>query len=106
MKKTRSLGVDYGLARIGLALSDEKKIIASPYAVLSVTKKQEETVKQLLQTIKEIEDDRCCHIDEIVFGLPLHMDGRLSFLSDEVQKFIHILTPKLPHTKIVTWEER
>jgi len=45
--KTRILGIDFGIARIGLALSDENKIIAQPLHVITMEKRLDPTLKKL-----------------------------------------------------------
>jgi putative Holliday junction resolvase len=64
----RILALDPGERRIGLALSDPAGIIASPYAVLD---RHTSDVAERLQQICRDE-----HVDRIVVGLPVTLDGR------------------------------
>lgn len=64
----RILGVDYGDARIGLALSDELGILASP---LETYKSQ--SMRKDIDYISAIAKGRNC--EKIVVGLPLNMNG-------------------------------
>ena len=64
----RILGVDYGDARIGLALSDELGILASP---LETYKSQ--SMRKDIDYISAIAKDKNCA--KIVVGLPLNMNG-------------------------------
>ncbi len=105
-KRTRSIGVDFGLARIGLAYSDESKIIASPLALLKVDKKSKDTVKKTFDAIKGHEQELGYEVDTIVVGMPLMMSGRSGLMADEVTHFVEKLQELLPDTKIVTWDER
>lgn len=66
----RTLGIDYGDKRIGLALSDELGIIASPLEVYR-RKSLEEDLKYLAKII----DDK--KVGDIVIGLPINMDGTM-----------------------------
>lgn len=66
----RTLGVDYGARRVGLALSDEGGTIATPYDVLHVTSPQQAAVLVGAVIRKE-------GVHRIVVGLPLNMDGTL-----------------------------
>jgi putative holliday junction resolvase len=102
---TRILGVDYGLKRLGLALSDERKIIASPLLTLQAESKSELTALKLLEAIAKICKDQRCEIEEIIIGLPLMMSGTTGFLADEVKHFVQLLqqTTSIP---IRMWDER
>ena len=63
----RLLGVDFGTKRIGLALSDETRTLASP---LGVVHGGEKALCREVETLRESEE-----IDAIILGLPLNMDG-------------------------------
>ena len=68
MQYGRIMGIDYGRVRIGIALTDPLKTIASPYEVYkSVSRKKD--IEYFVKLIKEKE------VDKIVLGLPLNMDG-------------------------------
>ena len=101
----RILGIDYGLARIGLALSDESQIIAMPLMVLQASKKSEETVHNLVTILNDIAIKYQCTIAEIVIGLPLMMSGKTGFLADEVKHFVQIFSQNCS-IPIKTWDER
>jgi len=64
----RYLGIDYGTARIGIALSDACSVIASPLKTVKA-----EPVKNAVMEIAEICSEKS--VEEIVIGLPLHMNG-------------------------------
>lgn len=66
----RVMGVDYGDKRVGVALSDPLKIIASAFEVVQ-NKSQSGVIDRLLEIIREYD------VDEIVMGLPLQMDGEI-----------------------------
>lgn len=102
---TRLLSVDYGLVRIGLALSDESKTIALPLSVLKAEKKMEKTAEALIAFIEGIEKERNCLIDKVVVGLPLRMNGAPSMMADEVTEWAGLLRQK--NTRLVVlWDER
>lgn len=68
MQYGRIMGIDYGRVRIGVALTDLLKTIASPYEVYkSVSRKAD--VEYFKKLIKEKE------VELVVIGLPLNMDG-------------------------------
>ena len=95
----RVAAIDFGLKRLGIALSDETKLIASTQKTLLASKTSEETAKNLLQAIEDQS------VDEIIFGNPLHMNCNVSFLADEVKHFIAILQKFTP-IPIKLWDER
>jgi len=101
----RILGVDYGLTRIGLALSDERQVIAMPLNVLLADKRTERTVANLLVVIDELSQKYQSEIVEIVIGLPLMMSGQTGFLADEVKHFVQLLSQSCS-IPIKTWDER
>lgn len=85
MKKKRIASIDYGLKRIGLAISDENQIIATSLGVIEAGKSSGETIQKLLAAFKEYE------LEKIVIGYPVHLNGKIGFLADEVQHFISLL---------------
>ena len=77
--ETRILAIDYGLKRIGLALSDPLKIFAYPFKTLSNDNK-------FFYVLKELVDIQ--GITEIVVGYPLKENGEKSSSTLEVEKFV------------------
>lgn len=96
-KKTRLLGIDFGMKRIGLARSDPSKQIASPLKTLIAAKTLEGTVDLILKELDEVE--------AIVMGLPLLLSGKDSETTTTVRKFAALLEEKsgLP---LILWDER
>ena len=76
----RILGVDYGDSRIGLALSDPNKIIASPFKTIK-NKGFDKTKKKIFDIIKEN------NVELIVLGLPISMSGTDTNQTKKVRKF-------------------
>ena len=76
----RILGVDYGDSRIGLALSDPNKIIASPFKTIK-NKGFDKTKKKISDIIKENK------VELIVLGLPISMSGTDTNQTKKVRKF-------------------
>ena len=104
-KATRIIGIDYGMARIGIAVSDEFKMIASPIMTLAADKKSERTLQYLLEILAQHQTEHHYQISEIVLGYPLMMSGKVGFLADEVQHFADLLRQALPYP-ITLWDER
>ncbi len=105
MGPKRLLGVDYGMRRLGLALSDERQIIATPLETLEAEKKTEQTIAKLLALVSQLEQELKCEIEEILIGLPLMMSGKTGFLADEVKHFAEALS-RSTSVPIRTWDER
>lgn len=81
----RILGIDYGGARIGIAVSDPLGIIASEVCVL-----QNINHEEVLANLKEIID--YYKISKIVLGLPLNMNDTEGFQAEIVREFGNLLT--------------
>ena len=62
------MGIDPGGKRIGIAISDENKIVATPYTTI-IKDNYADLVSQIKKVFKEHQ------IDGIVIGNPLNMDG-------------------------------
>lgn len=103
--KKRVIGIDYGMARIGLAVSDERKIIATPLRTLPAEKKSEQTVVKLLAFLHDHEKEFGYEIEAIVVGYPLLMSGKKGLLADEVNHFVELLKEHII-VPVTTWDER
>lgn len=101
----RIVGIDYGLARIGLAVSDERKILASGLTTLTAEKKAEATTVKLVQELTKHAAANSYTIEKIVVGMPLLMSGQRGMLADEVEHFIGLLKTHVD-IPIVVWDER
>lgn len=106
MKLTRLIGIDYGMARIGLSYSDTSKIIASPLAIINAEKKAKATVQKVVACLEEHQKELGYEVEKIVVGLPLMMNGKAGLMVDEVLHFIDLLKEALPDTPIETLDER
>lgn len=95
----RIAGIDYGTVRLGIALSDENQIIASPHGVLQAKKRSEETADALLAFLAPHQPSA------IVIGLPNKLSGKSSFMADEVAHFAALLEKKTT-IPIILWDER
>jgi putative Holliday junction resolvase len=102
---TRIVGIDYGMARLGIAISDERKIIARPLMTLRAEKRLEATVAALVKTLRAAEQEQRFTIAELVIGLPLHMSGKHGVIADEVTHFSELLKGQ-SGWHLVLWDER
>jgi putative Holliday junction resolvase len=82
----RVAAVDFGLKRIGLAVSDKERKIALPVSIVEGGKRALQNIKQALP-LKEI--------DLIVLGLPLEMSGKKGPMAALVEAFAKTLEEAL-----------
>ena len=97
-KKSRLMGIDPGRKRVGIAISDENKIIASPLTTI-IKNKYSDFVKEIIKIVEENQ------IKGIVVGNPINMDGTASHSSQSAKDLAINLSKDV--TKNVTlWDER
>jgi len=97
-KKSRLMGIDPGRKRVGIAISDENKIIATPYTTI-IKNKYSDFVKEIIEIFKENQ------IKGIVVGNPINMDGTSSS-SSQSAKDLAINLSKDVTENVVLWDER
>ena len=97
-KKSRLMGIDPGKKRIGIAISDENKIIATPYTTLIKS-----DYSKLLRDIKQIILEN--NIKGIIIGNPINMSGTPS-QSSQSAKDLAISLSKDITENITMWDER
>ncbi|MBU1001261.1 MAG: Holliday junction resolvase RuvX [Proteobacteria bacterium] len=85
----RILGIDFGLKRVGLALTDPMETMAFPHRTL-VRSTRDALFSELL-TIIEAEA-----VEEIVVGLPLNLDGSDSMTTRQARNFAQSLGRRTP----------
>lgn len=103
--KTRIIGLDFGTARIGVAISDERKIIATPLSTLKCEKKSADTAAKLINEINRYARENNYAIENIVIGMPLLLSGKKGHLADEVSHFVDLLK-QLTTIPVTVWDER
>ena len=96
----RTLGIDYGEARTGFAITDALNITVQGLE----TVKNEGNDKSLLKKIDEFLIKY--EIDTIVIGMPFNMDGSESKRMELTKKFMHKLKCKYNKLKIDYIDER
>ena len=82
---SRCIGIDLGSKRVGLALSDEMNMIASPYKTL-IFKNEKDLLDQLKLIIVDFK------VKTIVLGLPLNMNGEDSAQTKKIREFKSVLS--------------
>ena len=96
----RILGIDYGEARAGIAITDELKITSQGLRTINHNGNDKKLLAELDQIMEEYE------IETIVVGMPLLLNGDKSKRAEITEKFIHKLKCKYNKIKIVTQDER
>jgi putative holliday junction resolvase len=95
-EQARILGIDFGLKRVGMALSDPLRIFAYPYQTLS-------NDKNLWNEIKKIIDEK--NVEKIILGYPLRENGLKSQVTEEIEKFQKDLKSRF-RIEVILWDER
>ncbi len=94
----RILAVDYGSRRIGLAVSDPLKIVATPLETLVITGEKEAV--PLLKQVIDINE-----VDTVLVGYPLGLHGNKTDQTRRVDQFIDQLKQAVS-ARIIPWDER
>ena len=97
-KKSRLMGIDPGRKRVGIAISDENKIVATPYTTV-IKNKYSDFVKDIKKIVNENQ------IKGIVIGNPINMDGSPS-QSSQSAKDLAINLSRDVTVNITLWDER
>jgi len=97
-KDARLFGVDLGEKTIGLALSDVRRTIASPFETLKRTKFRADAERLL--ALAKLHD-----VGGFVIGLPRNMDGSEGPRAQSTRAFVRNLAP-LTELAICFWDER
>lgn len=99
------LAIDYGKKRLGLALSDEFCITSRPYATWTRINRRRD-----LARLRELVREQA--VRRIVVGLPLHLDGTPSEMSEEAKSFaarvqkVLGLPVEMMDERLSSWEAR
>ena len=97
-KKSRLMGIDPGKKRVGIAISDENKIIATPYKTLI-----KDDYSVFLEEIKKIISEN--NIEGVIIGNPVNMDGTSSKSSQSAKDMAINLSKNITEP-IAMWDER
>jgi len=94
----RILALDHGTKRIGIAVSDELKLIAQPLEFVPA-----EPFSAFLTRLKELLSEK--EIELILVGMPRNMNGSYGPAALKVDDFVAALRHSVAVT-IKTWDER
>ncbi|HZR78244.1 MAG TPA: Holliday junction resolvase RuvX [Chthoniobacterales bacterium] len=90
------LGIDFGRVRIGLAISDELRLLAHPLQTLPAGKDSIKQISEIVRTRK---------VDKVVIGIPKQMSGELGEAAAQALAFVEKLRAHL-RCPVETWDER
>ena len=96
----RMLGIDYGEARVGIAITDELNITVQGLETIQRNGSDKVILRRLDEIFEKYE------VGTIVVGMPLNMDGTMSERAKITEEFIHKLKCKYNKMKIETIDER
>lgn len=96
----RTLGIDYGDARVGIAITDALGITAQGLETICTNGNDKLVLSRLDNIIEEYE------VSTIVVGMPLNMDGSKKERVEKTLKFIHKLKCKYNKITVETIDER
>lgn len=93
------MGIDYGLKRIGVAMTDIMRTMAIPFdSVISLSLKK--NASRILEIAKNND------VSIIVFGLPINMNGSEGKMVSTVYDLIEIIKSISANIKVITVDER
>ena len=93
---SKYLGIDFGIKKSGVSISDSNKLISFPLETIET--------KNLLDYIKQISIDE--NIEIVVIGKPLKLNNEIHDLEEEIVKFIKSLKNHLPNIQVERIDER
>ena len=96
--KCRLVGLDLGSKRIGVSISDEKQLIATPFKTIMKT-----NTNELIDKLNEIIDEY--DIKGIIIGNPINMDGSLGRSAQSVNDVSLNISNKID-IPVCLWDER
>ena len=96
----RILGIDYGDARVGIAITDELNITVQGLETIQRNGSDRIVLRRLDEILEKYE------VDTIVVGMPLNMNGTISERAKITEQFVHKLKCKYNKMKIHTIDER
>ncbi len=103
---SKFMGLDIGDATIGIAISDENKIIALPRENY-FRKSSKKDIDHMIDLCLEH------NIEKIISGMPYNMNGSLGPQGEKTKKFIRLLEKKIKFSdrisleiELIEWDER
>ena len=97
-KKSRILGIDPGKNRIGLAISDEDKLVSTPLKTIS-KKNNSNFINQIREIVQEND------VKGIIIGNPINMDGTSGRSAQSAKDFAKYISNNIS-VPVSMWDER
>ena len=99
----RSLGLDIGDRKTGVAISDPDGVLATPLTVIE-RRNQEDVIADIIKLVEQYK------VECIVVGLPYSLDGHLTQqamkVKDFTEKLQNVIASRSPKINIQMWDER
>ena len=96
----RKLGIDYGDARVGIAITDLLNITVQGLETIQRKDSDKIVLKRLDEILAQYE------VDTLVVGMPFNLKGEKTVRAEKTEQFIHKLKCKYNKIKIETIDER
>ena len=97
-KKSQLLGIDIGTKRIGISISDDKRLIAMPLKTVQLS-----SLNEFIKEIKNLVNEN--NIQGLIIGDPINMDGTKGKSSQSVKDKSIIINREV-NIPIFLWDER
>ena len=98
LNKVRFIGLDLGSKRIGVAICDEKQLIATPFDTIYKT-----NTNELIERLKKIIEEN--NIGGLIIGNPINMDGSKGRAVQSVND-VALNISKSMNLPVLLWDER
>ncbi|MDR0985233.1 MAG: Holliday junction resolvase RuvX [Endomicrobium sp.] len=82
MNSKRIMAVDYGFKRLGIAITDSLRIIATPFKTIKSNKSLTKNASNVVNLARNN------NVSTIVLGLPINMDGSSGYMVKIIYSFI------------------
>jgi len=96
---SRIMAIDWGERRVGIALSDESRTIASPHSVLKRSHSLRKDMEKISSLIEEND------VGMVVVGIPRQMNGTQGLAAERIMEVVLKFQEELG-VPVKTWDER
>ena len=93
---TKYIGIDYGLKRTGVSISDYNKVISFPLDTIDTS--------ILIKFLEDLIPNE--NIEKVIIGKPLNLNNQLHELENDILHFIELLQSIFPKIIIERVDER
>lgn len=95
----RLMGLDFGEARIGVALTDERGTVAMPLLTIERQNRRAD-----MERIRDLVSEH--QVKALVVGVPYQLDGSTDEQAERALNFARRLERRLEGVPVFTWDER